>query len=181
MSLNITKVWFFIFFSSLIFLILGYELAQRMGLLLGLSLALVMNFFLFFFGESRLLEKFKAQELKGQDPWGLQSLLEKYCTQLSISRPALYSYEDETASAFSLGLPWGKSNTKVHRPGLSPETDWPPRSTAKLLAHKKDLSAAGSDVPMWRPPRNRIAVHRRKSRHRVPPPTRPDGSAPETD
>ncbi len=91
-------------------LILGHQLAHRLGLFLGLIAALSMNFFLFFYGENRLLEKLGAIRWRGQDPWGLSGLLVKTCDKLSIKKPMLCVFDHHTATAFSVGLPWGRSS-----------------------------------------------------------------------
>lgn len=110
MKSNSTKVWLFILLTSIALLIIGHQLAGRLGLFVGLFLALSMNFFLFFYGENRLLEKLGAKRWKGQDPWGLNPLLIKTCTNLMIKKPMLCVFEHPSATAFSIGLPWGRSS-----------------------------------------------------------------------
>lgn len=110
MKSNPTKVWLFILLTSIALIVLGNQFAGRLGLFLGLLAALSMNFFLFFYGENRLLEKLGAKKWSGQDPWGLNSKLTKTCKQLSIKKPMLCIFENNTATAFSLSLPWGRSS-----------------------------------------------------------------------
>ena len=110
MRSNTTKVWIFILFANVSLLMLGYQMGGRWGLLTGFFLALLMNFFLFFYGENRILHKFKAHLWKGQDPWGLNEKIEFLCKELHISIPALYVFESESTTAFSVGLPWGRSS-----------------------------------------------------------------------
>ncbi len=110
MKSNSTKVWLFILITSIALLVLGHQFAGRFGLFVGLILALSMNFFLFFYGENRLLEKLGAQRWKGQDPWGLNPLLVKTCNNLMIKQPMLCVFEHPSAAAFSIGLPWGRSS-----------------------------------------------------------------------
>jgi len=110
MKRNSTKVWLFILITSVALLILGYQWAGRLGLFIGLMSTLTMNFFLFFYGETRLLQKLGAQRWKGRDPWGLSAILKKTCLKLSINEPSLCIFEHSTATAFSVGLPWGRSS-----------------------------------------------------------------------
>lgn len=110
MKSNPTKVWLFILLTSITFIVIGHQFAGRMGLFLGLVFSLTMNFFLFFYGENRLLEQLGAQRWKGQDPWGLSQILTDVCRQLSIKRPMLCVFENNTVTAFSLSLPWGRSS-----------------------------------------------------------------------
>lgn len=110
MKSNSTKVWLFILLTSIALLILGHQLANRLGLFVGLFLALTMNFFLFFYGENRLLEKLGAKRWRGQDPWGLNVLLTATCEKLAIKKPMLCVFEHNSVAAFSIGLPWGRSS-----------------------------------------------------------------------
>ena len=67
-------------------------------------MAIGLNTLVFFWGESRILSRFGAKPLQGNDPWGLRSLIEKLSIQLGIYPPALYVMEASTATAFSFGF-----------------------------------------------------------------------------
>lgn len=105
---NSTKVWLFIIFSCLLFLILGYWFGGRFGLFLGLIISVAFNALIFLYGENKLLKLFSARRLKGQDGWGLTAKLANLSTQLEIQPPALYLIESPTATAFSIGFAWRK-------------------------------------------------------------------------
>lgn len=108
MTNNNTKVWIFILSSSLALLIAGYELGERLGLLIGFLAALVLNFFVFFYGESRVLTKLQARRLSGQDAWGLLDQVESLSAQLRIPAPAVYITPHASVNAFCVGQSWSR-------------------------------------------------------------------------
>lgn len=107
---NSTKVWIFIVSSSLALLVLGYQFGERIGLLIGFSLAIFLNFLVFFYGENRVLTKLKARQLLGQDAWGLLDLTEELSRQLGMPTPTVYIAPQESATAFCVGHSWKKSS-----------------------------------------------------------------------
>jgi heat shock protein HtpX len=110
MTTNSTKVWIFILISSLTLLILGYELGERLGLFIGFLLAVSLNFFVFFYGESPILTSLRAQPMRGQDPWGLTELTAQYAEHVGIDVPDLYLIPSETETAFCVSQPWRKGS-----------------------------------------------------------------------
>lgn len=105
-----TKVWVFILSSSLALLVLGYQFGERLGLMIGFLLALLLNFMVFFYGESRVLAKLKAKRLKGQDAWGLLERVERLSAQLGVPVPTVYLIPESSANAFSVGHSWKKGS-----------------------------------------------------------------------
>jgi heat shock protein HtpX len=106
MTDNSTKVWVFILTSSLALLIAGYQIAERLGLFIGFLLALLLNFFVFFYGDSRVLTKLGARQLRGQDAWGLLDLVDKLSSQLGIPSPAVFITDHPSANALCVGRSW---------------------------------------------------------------------------
>lgn len=113
MTVNSTKVWIFILISSLTLLILGYELGERIGLFVGFLCAVSLNFFVFFYGESNILLSLHAKQIKGQDAWGLEEILEKYSAHLGIHPPDLYLVPSETETAFCVNHLWRKGSLAI--------------------------------------------------------------------
>ncbi|GIL16303.1 MAG: hypothetical protein BroJett040_00540 [Oligoflexia bacterium] len=105
---NTTKVWFFLIGVSLVLMFGGYQIGQRLGLFIGLLLAILFHSLLFFFGENQLLKSMKARPLEGQDPWGLLDLVRHYTDQLSMAPPALFLMDHRGATAFSFMTNTGK-------------------------------------------------------------------------
>jgi len=113
MTANSTKVWIFILISSLTLLVLGYELGERLGLFIGLLLAAGLNFFVFFYGESQILRSLNAQQIKGQDAWGLGEILKKYSDHLGIQPPDLYLVPSQTETAFCVNHLWRRGSLAI--------------------------------------------------------------------
>lgn len=110
MKNNSTKVWIFVVGASLFFLLLGYNLGSRTGLLLGFLAALVLNILVFFYGENQLLAAMQAEELNGQDPWGLIDRVRTMSRELGIITPHIYLSPQVSVSAFCVGHSWRRSS-----------------------------------------------------------------------
>lgn len=103
------RVWTFLTILSATMLIVGRAVGGRQGLLIGFILALTLNFYLFLSSDKRLLHFFKAEELKGQDPWGLQNLASQIAAKIRIPTPQIYLIPHSTPTAFSIGRSWSAS------------------------------------------------------------------------
>lgn len=111
MTNNSTKVWIFILSSSLALLMIGYQVGERLGLLVGFLAALLLNFFVFFYGESRALARLDARRLKGQDSWGLIDKVEKLSVKLGLpTAPAVYLIPHPSSNAFCVGHSWKRGS-----------------------------------------------------------------------
>ena len=106
---NSTKVWVFIIGICLSFLMIGYRLGDRLGLLAGLAMAITLNLLIFFYGEAHILSLLRVRISEGQDPWGLQPLIKDYASRLALKQlPRLYILESASAVAFCMGIAWRK-------------------------------------------------------------------------
>jgi len=101
-----TKVWIFILSTCLAFLVIGYQLCGRLGLIIGFFLAVLLNFLVFYYGENRVLKKLGAQRWKGQDPWNLNETVAQLSEKIGIPTPAIYVIPNMSASAFCVGHSW---------------------------------------------------------------------------
>lgn len=110
---NSTKVWLFILTTSLFLLILGYNLGDRLGLLIGFLMAIILNVLVFFYGENHLLKSLHAQKLIGQDGWGMIDTVTKICNDLQIPKPTIYLAKHNACSVFSVGHSWKNSSLCV--------------------------------------------------------------------
>lgn len=106
MTNNSTKVWISFLTSSLIFLIIGYQLGERLGLLIGFLVALLLNFFVFYYGDNRILAKLNATRLKGQDAWGLIEKVQYVSEKLGMPVPTIYVTPHKSVNAFVVGHSW---------------------------------------------------------------------------
>lgn len=109
MANNNTKVWIFIFSSSLLLLVAGYQLGDRLGLLIGLLTAVSLNFFAFVYGENKVLKLLNARRIEGQDAYGLNTLLQTKAQELKQPLPRLYIIPSQSVNCLSLGQTWKKS------------------------------------------------------------------------
>ncbi|MCK6599138.1 MAG: M48 family metalloprotease [Bdellovibrionaceae bacterium] len=103
-----TKVWLFILLSSLSLLILGYSLFERLGLVIGFFISLVINLMIFVYGDFKLHNYFRSRELSGQDAYGVNQILETFCKELNTEKPKIQIYESNSINAFTLGLFWNQ-------------------------------------------------------------------------
>jgi heat shock protein HtpX len=104
-----TQVWIFIVTTSLLFLILCSQLTGRLGLFIGLILALLFHTLIFIWGDGLLLRKFLLTPLKGQDPWGLNQKVQTWINSDQLNLPEkieLYLLESDLPTAFSFEVPW---------------------------------------------------------------------------
>lgn len=103
-----TKVWLFILFTSLSILILGYQMAERLGLVIGFLISLALNVLIFIYGDYKLHNSFKSYDLSGQDAYGANKMISEYCQKLQIEIPKLKVYHSDSVNAFTLGLFWNQ-------------------------------------------------------------------------
>jgi heat shock protein HtpX len=102
--LNQVKLWLALVILSLCFMVSGYQLYDRNGLVVGFFVALGMNALVFFYDEWRLLGLFPSTEIEGHDPWGLVALNRSLARQNGLPMPRLHEVHSETPFIFSAGL-----------------------------------------------------------------------------
>ncbi|MCB0393405.1 MAG: M48 family metalloprotease [Bdellovibrionales bacterium] len=110
---NPTKTFLFLAGLSTLMLLVGYGLMGRQGLLLGFSLAISLNFFIYFYSENRLSGIFAGREIEGRDPWKLNTLIQKIAFEAKIPPPRLLLIPIETPTAFSIGRTWNTARIVV--------------------------------------------------------------------
>jgi heat shock protein HtpX len=96
------KVWLFLAILSLAHLFIGYQLGGRLGLFIGLLLAVVFNFLLFTYTDNRLLNFFNAEEILGRDSWKLLDRAKIFARNAGMEKPKIFVAEHPTPFAFSL-------------------------------------------------------------------------------
>ncbi len=104
-----TQVWIFIVTTSLLILIISFQMAGRFGLFLGLCLALIFHTLIFIWGDGLLLKKFKLTKLAGQDPWGLNQKVRTWILTHRLHLPLkieLMILDCDLPTAFSFEAPW---------------------------------------------------------------------------
>ena len=90
---------------TLVFLILwlGQKLGHRDGLIIATAMALSIIGLIFWYGDWRLLPKFKVTELEGQDPWGLRVTLQDLSNKARTPMPRIYIVPSEAPQALAVG------------------------------------------------------------------------------
>lgn len=99
-----TKVWLFLVSLCFIFLLIGERVGGRLGLFVGLLLAVGLNALVFFLGEPRLLSSLKARRWRGRDPWGVSEILHHLCQTHHLPEPVLFVMESDSVTAFTVGF-----------------------------------------------------------------------------
>lgn len=103
MTLQLTKSFLLLFLLTAVLLVVGRQIGQHDGLLVGAILALSIISFLLYHGEIRLLPRFNTKLITGQDPWGLKKMLIDLCEKSRMPVAALYLIEHPAPQAFATG------------------------------------------------------------------------------
>jgi heat shock protein HtpX len=88
---------------TLVLVIGGSLLFGRMGLVLGLGLALVMNGTAYFFGDRLALAAAQAQEVSPAEAPMLHALADRLAAQYRVPKPRVYVSPDPNPNAFATG------------------------------------------------------------------------------
>lgn len=96
-----TKVLIIASVISILVLSIGYQIGDRLGLFIGLVLALGFLGFFFLQGDENIIEFYKARSLAGQDPWQLISLVETIAHAEKFPTPDIFLFEHSHFSLFS--------------------------------------------------------------------------------
>ena len=87
-----------------IFLIfMGKVLGGRQGMYLAFILALVMNFFSYWFSDKIVLRMYKAQEVSPEEAPQIHQMVEELAHEAGIPKPRVYIIPDESPNAFATG------------------------------------------------------------------------------
>lgn len=104
------KIWSALFLLSVALIVLGQEIGDRLGLLLGCLISLGINLFVYYYGYLKLTQIFGGQQLEGQDPWGMLERLRRLAERAKIPPPQLVIVPIETPTSFSAGRNWNHSS-----------------------------------------------------------------------
>lgn len=99
----------------------GYEIAQRFGLVWGFTLSVILIGYFYFLSDQNILKKLKAQRLQGQDSRSLNLFLKRLCKKANLSLPKIYSMPSASPSSFVLGQ--GQKGTIILSQGLLNQFD----------------------------------------------------------
>jgi len=97
------RPWIFLSLFSTCILALGFVFGQRQGLLLGFSMALSFNLFVYFYGEFRLRRLLGGHAILGQDPWKLEPLVLRLAKSAHIPKPQVIVISTRVPTILSTG------------------------------------------------------------------------------
>lgn len=101
--MNWVKTFFWMTVLTLVLVVGGSLLFGRIGLVLGLGLALVMNGAAYFFGDRMALAAAQAQEVTPAEAPMLHALADRLAAQYGVPKPRVYVSPDPSPNAFATG------------------------------------------------------------------------------
>lgn len=104
-----SRGWIFLSLVSLVFMIIGQLMFGRQGLLLGFFVASALNVYIYFISEKIIFNFYKAEPLKGQDPWGAGSALQKVSQQFRAPPAQIFITRMDCPILFCSHRGWGKN------------------------------------------------------------------------
>ncbi|MES2800861.1 MAG: hypothetical protein V4654_00085 [Bdellovibrionota bacterium] len=87
---TLTQVWLISAASCFIFLILGFQVGGRLGLLISFLLCLVLLYLIFHRGLHIFIERTRAQEILGNDPYKLAGLFQQHALAYGFRKVRLF-------------------------------------------------------------------------------------------
>jgi heat shock protein HtpX len=100
---NVTKAWTFLTALSLTLIVLGHMALGREGLLIGLTLALSINSFVYFYEDRRIIGLFRGRLLEGQDPWGLLKVARRLAGKARVPMPKVIVIPESAPQSLVVG------------------------------------------------------------------------------
>jgi heat shock protein HtpX len=104
---NIRKTWFYLtgFFLFVIFIgwVISYVMGNQMILWFSVVLAILMNFFSYWYSDKIVLAMSRAKEIKKEDAPELYRLVENLSITAGLPMPKVYIIEEAQPNAFATG------------------------------------------------------------------------------
>lgn len=109
MTQNLIKTILFLILVSCLFPVIGYIFYERQGLLLGFAIAVVWNFVVYFYSDSKQ-RFFSIHELEGADPWNIRQTVALLANEAKIPTPTVFMYASSNPTVFSIGQSWSSAS-----------------------------------------------------------------------
>lgn len=93
---TLTQVWLICATSCFLFLIIGFQVAGRLGLLVAFILCLVLLYLIFHKGLKIFIERTKAKQIAGNDPHKLAPIFQQNALAYGFRKVRLYVTESPT-------------------------------------------------------------------------------------
>jgi len=100
---NTLKISFFMAALTGIFMISGELMGGQSGMFLALVMALVMNFFAYWFSDKMALKMSRARQVSRTEAHELHSMVEHLAARADLPKPGIYIMPGDTPNAFATG------------------------------------------------------------------------------
>ena len=101
--MNVFKTVFFLTLLTLLLIFVGSLIGGRNGMIIAFGLAVLMNFFSYWFSDKIVLMMYHAKEASPQDYPKLHRIVQNLATKDDIPKPKIYIIPIETPNAFATG------------------------------------------------------------------------------
>lgn len=101
--MNVFKTVFFLTLLTLLLIVVGDFIGGRSGMIIAFGIALLMNFFSYWFSDKIVLRMYGAKEASPQDYPKLHKIIQNLATRADIPKPKVYIIPAETPNAFATG------------------------------------------------------------------------------
>ena len=101
--MNVLKTVFFLTLLTLLLIFVGSLIGGRNGMIIAFGLAVLMNFFSYWFSDKIVLMMYHAKEAPPQDYPKIHRIVQNLATKADIPKPKVYIIPVETPNAFATG------------------------------------------------------------------------------
>ncbi|MDD5072548.1 MAG: zinc metalloprotease HtpX [Candidatus Omnitrophica bacterium] len=101
--MNVFKTVFFLTLLTLLLILVGNFIGGRNGMIIAFGLAVLMNFFSYWFSDKIVLMMYKAKEAQLRDYPKIHRIVQNLATKADIPKPKIYIIPVETPNAFATG------------------------------------------------------------------------------
>ncbi|MFA5339615.1 MAG: zinc metalloprotease HtpX [Candidatus Omnitrophota bacterium] len=101
--MNVFKTVFFLTLLTLLLIFVGNFIGGRNGMIIAFGLAVLMNFFSYWFSDKIVLMMYKAKEAPLRDYPKIHRIVQNLATKTDIPKPKIYIIPVETPNAFATG------------------------------------------------------------------------------
>jgi len=101
--MNTIKIAFLMVALTVLLVLAGGALGGRQGLIVALFLAVIMNFFSYWFSDKIVLKMYRAREISRSEDPELYDIVSKLAERASLPMPKVYICPQDTPNAFATG------------------------------------------------------------------------------
>ena len=101
--MQIFKTFRFMVGLLIIFVLFGYMIAGKQGVIIAFSIALATNFFSYFFSDKLVLKHYNAIAVNENNATGLYTIVRNLCQKSNLPLPRIYIIPEHIPNAFATG------------------------------------------------------------------------------